>query len=143
MATSLWPDTFQISPKPLGSTDLLKEQAEILGRQTKGKVDAYVTTEVDERNPTYFVDRFILHSPSLNYRYPLFSVRYTARSFPLRIEWWAYDTQVVLKSSEEEEVVDGVKQVWDEEELSNELRHIFRHEDTSQVIQNLIVRAKP
>ena len=137
---SLWPDTFQTSPKPLGPTELLREQADLLGEKTNGVVKAQVNTEVDERNSTYFVDRFVLYSPSLNYRYPLFSVRYTARSFPQRIEWWAYDSQIVLKLADEEEVIDGVKQVWDEEELSNELRLIFSHQDTLQIIQNLIAR---
>jgi hypothetical protein len=112
-----WPDDFgrfTVTP-PI---TILREQAAILGKKTRGAVEGLVTTSKEADG---FAHYFYVVAPSLdNYTYRLFAVTHAVQLYP-----------VVIHA----EVMQRSFQAATEEEFVEHLRSILSSEQTKKVIQ--------
>lgn len=146
---NLWPDDFGTSVVTPPIT-ILREQAEYLGKQTKGMVDGRVlTAKVDDstphwtsaesdaedllfRNPKEDAEalwhRFYLEVPALdNYRYLLLTVVHPIALYPLRL----YDN-----------ATDKTYKCADENEFVQRLRDILTAEKTKKIITAILAQVR-
>ncbi|MFN0107786.1 MAG: hypothetical protein ACKVZH_02960 [Blastocatellia bacterium] len=134
---NLWPqDLFTAVETQRTPLALMREQATLLGEQTRNLVEAKVVTSTQETiggdlfivrsNTTQFVQTFNLVSPALsNYTYQLFRVIHPVEGFPLKVLF--EDSEYAANS---------------EEELVATLKVIFAHEKTRRVIKAMIAQSR-
>ena len=139
----LWPDHFEPESDGELPVVILRQQAALLGRKTRGLVEAEVKTTAapagtrmsfspvrlvgePELEPARFAHRFLLRVPAVeDYRYALFTVyQQPTDLYPLRID---FD--------------DRTWEVKDREDLDAALRLIFADESTKRVIGTLMAQS--
>lgn len=132
MATSnLWPPEITQDIGLTGPAAILREQAVLLGEQTKNLVKGLVVPQRDLallRNDNAFVDQFVIEGPVIDYMYVLFTVRYPIDFYPAQIN-------VDLPG-----ITGGFVQ--NEEEFIAALEKIFANQKTIKIIQAIITRSK-
>jgi len=122
----LWPADIAVTANLQTPVTILREQALLLGEKTKNVVEAEV---ISGGNNIEFTHSFILVAPALeNYKYRLFTVRHPVELYPL---WINFDSW-----NEEPSEVDS------EEEFVKELKVIFAHKRTKDIIQALIAQSQ-
>ncbi len=139
---NLWPqDLFTAVDVQRTPLALLREQATLLGEQTKNLVEAKVTTSVEPSLPrnfqtlatligsstnNSFVQKFSLVSTALgNYTYELFRVAHPVEGYPVKVFFQDEEYVAIL-----------------EDELIGVLKMIFAHEKTRRVIQAMIAQSQ-
>jgi hypothetical protein len=128
------------SPSPV---NILREQAQLLGKQTQGKVEAEVeanidydyNSDVDESFIVYtqeFKYNFYLTTPIIpGYRYKLFTISHDADLYPVDFH---------LDRGIADEINQGKKvlRAKSEEQFLDTLKKIFNSKKTSQVIRAIL-----
>jgi hypothetical protein len=123
MANDLWPD-FAPATEPNGPLTLLREQADVLARKTKGIVKAEV--EKFWISDWQFYVSFDLLSPLLGaYRYKLLEMSYPPSYYPLEIKFDGRSIKVA-----------------DEQSFLIELGRVLSSAKTKQIVETIMVHAK-
>ncbi len=136
MATvNLWPAEITADNGLKGPVVVLKEQAALLGEKTKNLVEAEVESGSND-NSGNFVDRFVIYSSLINYRYDLFYIEYPFGFYPAVVVWDGFNVRTKVS-----ETLTGRK-VNTQQELESTLQEIFSHEKTVRIIQTLMSRAR-
>ncbi len=128
-SNDLWPDDIAVTDV-VTPVNILKEQASMLGAKTKNLVQGEIVQRITRRegeSPDSFIFSFNLKAPALqNYKYQLFWVTYPITFYPLTIHKGGADSDITVNS---------------QDELVDELRNIFSHEKTKNVIHALIAQS--
>ena len=108
-AVDFWPDLD--TTKPRTPVLILKQQAALLGKHTKNLVVAKVETVGTYKG--YFLHKFILEAPALNYRYEMFSISHDLRLYPVTLESSpeSHLSRAPTVFNSENELVDWLKDV--------------------------------
>lgn len=121
----LWPKDFGEGNARTPS-NILKEQASILTKKTKGVIEASVATSSQD---TIFVHSFWLNVPAMNdYRYKLIEVRHDIKLYPIYVE-----TSMLAG---------GGKSSDTESEFLDILKEVFNHKETKDLIVALITQSQ-
>jgi hypothetical protein len=145
---NLWPDDFGTSAVTPPIT-ILREQAEYLGKQTKGMVDGRVLTAkgsnpwadpapvYDDPDVAQFQElkgeeflwhRFYLEVPTLdNYRYLLFTVVHSLDLYPLRLH---------------DHAVEKTFRCNNQTEFEQRLRDILASDKTKKIIRSILAQVE-
>ena len=123
----LWPAGIGLDSEIKVPTSILKEQAALLAQKTRGLVVAEVRGEADPRDGK-FVDNFYLVGPNVSYRYLLFTIRYPIELYPVELFFEPWN-ETGLPMYNEQDLIDNLKQ-------------LFAHQKTGQIIQAIIARSK-
>jgi hypothetical protein len=119
----LWPDDFGKSTET-PPVLILREQAELLGRKTRGAVQGLVQTT---RDGDGFLHIFYLMAPSLDqYTYTLFNIRHGVSFYPLDLADHA----------------GRVSKIMTQDHLTEALRTIFSSENTKRVVRAILAQVE-
>ena len=129
MVEDLWPDF--PTEKETSPVDILHEQAAVLTKKTKNRVEGRVKTlAVGDR----IESDFLLLVPALgHYQFRLFTLSHGAISYPAKIRGFGTKENPSLFDD------DDIK---DEKSLRNILRCIFGDENTKRVITSLMAHSR-
>ena len=128
----LWPADIGQETGELGPAALLKSQAALLSKKTKGLVTAEVRGEQDPRDGK-FVDNFYLVGSTINYQYLLFSLVYPIEFYPAELLF--IPAEAIDSSTRRSRIEDDAQ-------LMDEIRQIFSNAKTKGVISAIIARSK-
>ena len=155
LVDNLWPNDIEGPSKQSSPVGILKQQALLLGKQTKNLVEAEVETRATDFQ-RFLQHWFYLVAPALDfYKYPLFRIEHHPTQFyPLKIIW---DKSSAVTSTEGKSSVKKrgttlaerakerrVKSMTNElsanseTEFKEHLKRIFSDDDTKKVIQSLM-----
>lgn len=140
---NFWPAEITADNGLEGPVVVLKEQAALLGQTTKNLVEAQVESD-SEDNSGLFVDRFVIYSAVINYRYELFSVRYPFEFYPATIWWDGYPNTayIEVEDGDYETPIEQSRIVNSRREIEEELKNIFAHPKTIRIIQAIMARSR-
>ena len=138
---NLWPAEITNHTEIEGPAVILKEQATLLGQTTKNLVEAQVESDSDNVTGN-FIERFVVYSAVINYRYELFSVQYPFEFYPLTIWWDGYGGENDYNGDGEPVYVPGHREVDSREWFEQELENIFSNSKTVRIIQAIISRSR-
>jgi hypothetical protein len=131
---SLWPDGFGALAEDQPPVAILRQQAELLGEQTKNLVEGEVeTTTTDFKR--FLRHTFFLVAPTLNfYRYPLLEVEHSATQlYPatIKVAWLdkPQEPNLEVKAETESAFKEGLKTV-------------FADDETQRIIRTLIAQSR-
>jgi hypothetical protein len=123
--TDLWPDEFgksDVTPPRA----ILREQAELLGKKTQGRLEGLVKTTAATRDS--FAQHFYLSVPVLeDYRYRLLVVVHPVQFYPLDVE---------------ADVLSKTFQCATEKDFKEALREIFNSDETKRIITALVAQVE-
>ena len=126
----LWPADIGQETSELGPITLLKSQAALLAKKTKGLVTAEVRGEQNQSGEK-FADNFYLVGPTINYQYLLFTLTHPIEFYP---------AELVAQTGADDAT--GAVKIENDEQLMDEVRQIFGSEKTKAVISAIIARSK-
>jgi len=133
-AKSLWPEGFGALAEEQPPVRILREQAEVLGEQTKNLVEGEVeTTTTDFKR--FLRHTFFVVAPALNfYRYPILEVEHSAaKLYPatIKVAW-------IDKPQEPNLEV----QADNESDFKEELKKVFADDETQRIVRTLIAQSR-
>jgi hypothetical protein len=130
----LWPElNLAATVTPLS---ILREQAGLLGKKTKGVLRGEVETWGDGDRISH---SFNIAVPSLgDYKYTLFSVHYLPTGYPVHVDMTAKPFFPGGAPIEEPSLR---RSIADEDELRDWLRHIFHSDEVKRIVENLYAQA--
>lgn len=121
---NLWPEDVAVTDA-VAPVAILKEQASLLGQQTRNLVEARVTQRHSSKFD--FCYYFELVAPALeNYIYRLFQILHNIEFYPVWIDFYE-DSPIEVQS---------------EDEFMLELERVFSSEKTKRIISSLISQSK-
>ena len=138
---NLWPAEITNDTEVESPVVVLKEQATLLGQTTKNLVEAQVESDSDDVTGN-FIERFVVYSAVINYRYELFSVQYPFEFYPLTIWWDGYPSTEDYNEDGEPIYIPGRREVDSREWFEQELENIFSNSKTIRIIQAIISRSR-
>jgi hypothetical protein len=130
----LWPElNLAATTTPLS---ILREQAALLGKRTKGVLRGEVETwGIEER----IAHSFSIAVPSLgDYKYNLFLIQHLPIGYPVYVTHWATSMRGHFS---EVETRSGEKTLADEGELRDWLRLTFHSDEVKRIVENLYAQA--
>jgi hypothetical protein len=112
-------------------TEILREQAQLLGKKTKGQLIGKISKHPLTKDESFFYD-FFINAPSLdNYSYKLFTIKHGMELYPVSI----------LTSGFENGGGSG-KECKDPGSFESKLELIFSSEKTRGVIKQLLAQTR-
>ena len=138
---NLWPTEITNDAEVEGPAVVLKEQANLLGQTTKNLVEAQVESDSNDITGN-FIERFVIYSAVINYRYELFFVEYPFEFYPLTIWWSGYGDTEERDEDGDYLRIPGHRTVDSREWLEQELEQIFSDPKTVRVIQAIKSRSR-
>jgi hypothetical protein len=113
-------------------TEILREQAQLLGKKTKGQLIGKISKHPLTTDESFFYD-FFINAPSLNnYSYKLFTIKHGVELYPVSI----------LTSGFEKDEGVSYGECKDPESFESKLELIFSSPETKDVIKRLLAQTR-
>jgi len=137
--TDLWPDELPTTVTPDSPVRILKEQAALLGKKTRGIVQASLRTSGEgSEAPKPFVYNFYITCPTLSYYYKIFSVAMGFEPYPASFR---IDSDILKEISPG--TGEGVSlSAKSEQEFVSILGDILQAEKTKKIVASLMLHAQ-